>query len=294
MCIAAFKSHRVSTKELLFISPFYSFWHSFWLCHTINTVQRWNVKQSSPQAIACPSDLYPSMLTAHMPLVFWYVRGWEAVTGHPETTLLQYNVSTTIISFTSKGCFKYFLLSTWKNRVIKRFRVFNKPAAGLGTEQPLNDWLCSQSIISHLMCFQLFKAPSHLLSLLSLSTVLQGEQNKCYDFHFKGGKLKYRSWAKFIHSLCWFVWWQEKCSSLLFSALSSFHSSTLGHLINGPTWVSNKCPPSQSSGFSSGHVWMWELDYKESWALKNWCFWTVVLEKTLESLGLQGDPTSRF
>ena len=36
-------------------------------------------------------------------------------------------------------------------------------------------------------------------------------------------------------------------------------------------------------GFSSGHVWMWELDYKESWALKNWCFWTVVLEKTLES-----------
>ena len=35
--------------------------------------------------------------------------------------------------------------------------------------------------------------------------------------------------------------------------------------------------------FSSGHVWMWELDYKESWSLKNWCFWTVVLEKTLES-----------
>ena len=35
--------------------------------------------------------------------------------------------------------------------------------------------------------------------------------------------------------------------------------------------------------FSSGHVWMWELDHKESWALKNWCFWTVVLEKTPES-----------
>ena len=40
---------------------------------------------------------------------------------------------------------------------------------------------------------------------------------------------------------------------------------------------------SQGYGFSSGHVWMWELDYKEGWALKNWCFWTVVLEKTLES-----------
>ena len=41
--------------------------------------------------------------------------------------------------------------------------------------------------------------------------------------------------------------------------------------------------PSQGYGFSSGHVWMWELDYKESWATKNWCFWIVVLEKTLES-----------
>ena len=40
---------------------------------------------------------------------------------------------------------------------------------------------------------------------------------------------------------------------------------------------------SQTYGFSSGHVWMWELDYKESWAPKNWCLWTVVLEKTLES-----------
>ena len=43
------------------------------------------------------------------------------------------------------------------------------------------------------------------------------------------------------------------------------------------------CLSSQSYGFSSSHVWMWELDYKEGWAPKNWCFWTVVLEKTLES-----------
>jgi len=45
----------------------------------------------------------------------------------------------------------------------------------------------------------------------------------------------------------------------------------------------NKSLPSQSYGFSSSYVWMWELNYKESWAPKNWCFWTVVLEKTLES-----------
>ena len=44
-----------------------------------------------------------------------------------------------------------------------------------------------------------------------------------------------------------------------------------------------KGPFSQGYGFSSSHVWMWELDYKESWAPKNWCFWTVVLEKALES-----------
>ena len=42
-------------------------------------------------------------------------------------------------------------------------------------------------------------------------------------------------------------------------------------------------PYSQSYAFYSSHVWMWELDYKESWALKNWCFWTVVLEKALKS-----------
>ena len=44
-----------------------------------------------------------------------------------------------------------------------------------------------------------------------------------------------------------------------------------------------KGPYGQSCGFSSSHVWMWELDHKESWAPKNWCFWTVVLKKTLES-----------
>ena len=45
----------------------------------------------------------------------------------------------------------------------------------------------------------------------------------------------------------------------------------------------NKDPSSQSYGFSSSHIWMWDLDYKESWAPKNWCFCIVVLEKTLES-----------
>ena len=46
----------------------------------------------------------------------------------------------------------------------------------------------------------------------------------------------------------------------------------------------NKGPSSQGYSFSSSCVWMWELYYKESWVMKNWCFWTVVLEKTLEGL----------
>ena len=55
------------------------------------------------------------------------------------------------------------------------------------------------------------------------------------------------------------------------------------HIKKQRHYFANKDLPSQSYGFSSSHVWMWELDYKESWALKYWWFWTVVLEKTLES-----------
>ena len=56
------------------------------------------------------------------------------------------------------------------------------------------------------------------------------------------------------------------------------------HIKKQRYYFANKGPSSQSYGFSSSHVGMWELDYKESWAPRNWCFWTVVLEKTLESV----------
>ena len=61
------------------------------------------------------------------------------------------------------------------------------------------------------------------------------------------------------------------------------------HIKKQRHYFANKIPSSQSYGFSSSHVWMWELDYKESWTLKNQYFWTEVLQNTL---GLQGDPTS--
>ena len=59
--------------------------------------------------------------------------------------------------------------------------------------------------------------------------------------------------------------------------------TNLDSILKSRHYFANKGPSSQGYGFSSGHVWMWELDYKESWVPKNWCFWTVVLEKTLES-----------
>ena len=55
------------------------------------------------------------------------------------------------------------------------------------------------------------------------------------------------------------------------------------HIKKQRHYFADKGLSSQTYGFSSSHVWMWELDHKESWVLKNWCFWTVVLEKTLES-----------
>ena len=55
------------------------------------------------------------------------------------------------------------------------------------------------------------------------------------------------------------------------------------HIKKQRDYFVNKGPSSQGYGFSSSHVWMWELDHKKSWVPKNWCFWTVVLEKTFES-----------
>ena len=73
------------------------------------------------------------------------------------------------------------------------------------------------------------------------------------------------------------------CSHEIKRCLLLERKANLDSILKNRHFFANKGPSSQSYGFSSSHVWMWELDYKESWALKNWCFWTVVLEKTLES-----------
>ena len=61
------------------------------------------------------------------------------------------------------------------------------------------------------------------------------------------------------------------------------HDQPRQHIKKQRHYFASKGLSGQGYGFSSGHVWMWELDHKESWVIKNWCLWTVVLEKTLES-----------
>ena len=66
-------------------------------------------------------------------------------------------------------------------------------------------------------------------------------------------------------------------------AAAAAYDQARQHIKKQRHYFANKGLSSQSYRFSSGHVWMYELDHKEGWALKNWCFWTVVSEKTLES-----------
>ena len=66
-------------------------------------------------------------------------------------------------------------------------------------------------------------------------------------------------------------------------SLAKSYDQPRQHIKKQGHYFANKDPSSQSYGFSSSHVWMWELGYKESWVLKNWCLWTMVLEKTLAS-----------
>ena len=77
--------------------------------------------------------------------------------------------------------------------------------------------------------------------------------------------------------------WLQPQNSKMLAPWKKSYDQARQHVENQRHYLVNKCPSSQSYGFSSSHVWMWELNHKECWAPKNCCFWTVVLEKTLES-----------
>ena len=85
-----------------------------------------------------------------------------------------------------------------------------------------------------------------------------------------------------------FVWvWNLDLKSCLFKTLQllpmTSYDQPRQHIKKHRHYFANKGLSSQGCGFPSGHVWVWELDYEESWVPKNWCFWSVVLEKTRES-----------
>ena len=78
-------------------------------------------------------------------------------------------------------------------------------------------------------------------------------------------------------------WWLQPWNKKMVTPCKKSYDQPRQHIKKQRHYFVNKGPSSQGYGFSSGYAWMWELDYKESWVPKNWCFWTVVLGKTLES-----------
>ena len=90
------------------------------------------------------------------------------------------------------------------------------------------------------------------------------------DFIFGGLKNHYR-------------WWLQPWNSKTLALWRKSYDQPRQHIKKQRHYFADKDPSSERYGFSSSHVWMLELDYKESWVPKNWCFWTVVLEKTLDN-----------
>ena len=78
-------------------------------------------------------------------------------------------------------------------------------------------------------------------------------------------------------------WWLQPWNSKMLTPWKKSYDQPRWHIQKQRHYFANKGPSSQGYGFSSSHIWMWESDCEEVWAPKNWCFWTVVLQKTLES-----------
>ena len=90
-------------------------------------------------------------------------------------------------------------------------------------------------------------------------------------------------WLYFLGLQNHWRWWLQPWNKKTLTPWKESYDQPKQQVKKQRHYFVNKGPSSQGYGFSSSHVRIWELDYKESWALKNWCFWTVVLEKTLES-----------
>ena len=78
-------------------------------------------------------------------------------------------------------------------------------------------------------------------------------------------------------------WWLQQWNEQMLAPWKKNYDKPRQHIKKQRHYFADKGPSSQSYDFSSSHMWIWKLDHKESWVPTNWCFWTVVLEKTLES-----------
>ena len=95
---------------------------------------------------------------------------------------------------------------------------------------------------------------------------------------------QWKQWApKFLGLQNHCRWWLQPWNKKTLTPWKKSYDQHRQHVKKQRHYFVNKGPSSQGYGFSSSHVWIWELNYKESWVPKNGCFWTVVLEKTLES-----------
>ena len=123
------------------------------------------------------------------------------------------------------------------------------------------------------MCFFILD-PNKVKGIVASSPItswqIDGEKMKTVTFHFLGLQ---------NHCQQWLQPWNWKTLALW----KKSYDKPRQHIKKQKHHFANNCSYRQSYGFSISRVWMWELDHKEGWAPKNWCFWTVVLEKTLES-----------
>ena len=112
-----------------------------------------------------------------------------------------------------------------------------------------------------------------------------GKMETVADFIFLGSKITVHRLQKYMNQNLPDLGWTVPAAMKLKdnSALRENYDQPRQHVKKQRHHFADKCPYCQNYSFSSSHVWRWELDHKESWALKNWCFWTMVLENTLES-----------